>query len=385
MIPYGRQEVTEADIQAVTDVLRSPRLTQGPAVERFEKAVADYCGARHGIAVSSATAGLHLACLALRLGPGDRLWTVPTTYVATANCALYCGADIDFVDIHPRTLNMDPVALEQKLEQAAARGMLPRIVIPVHLSGHPCDMETIRGLSHRFGFRVIEDASHAMGSRGQAGIIGGCHHSDMTVFSFHPVKVVTSGEGGVITTNRDDLAESLRRLRNQGITRDPRHMNGAGEGPWFYQQIGLGYNYRLSDIHAALGASQMARVETYVRRRNELARRYDADLDGLPVMPQARPPLGRSSFHLYVIRVNPRESPRSRDDAFKEMLESGIGVQVHFIPVHTQPVYRRLGFNWGDFPQAEAYYREAMTLPLFPAMTDEEQQHTVHTLRHSLG
>lgn len=384
MIPYGRQNIADADVQAVLQVLRSDWLTQGPAIERFERTVARYCGAEHAVAVCNATAALHIACLAAGLGPGDSLWTSPNTFVASANCGLYCGARVDFVDIDPVTLNMDAGLLEAKLQEAGKAGRLPKVVIPVHFAGLPCDMEKIGALAKRYGFTVIEDASHAVGSRYRGTPTGSCAFSDMTVFSFHPVKIITTGEGGMIVTNRKDLKERLSRLRTHGITRDPDCMEGPSDGPWYYQQIELGYNYRMTDIQAALGDSQMARLDDFTARRNSLAERYDRALERLPLRRPGRRADSYSSFHLYTVRLDPDRCPRGRREVFEAMREAGVGVNLHYIPVHTQPYYRRLGFRAGDFPEAERYYREAVTLPLFYDFTEQEQDAVISALTRAL-
>ena len=380
MIPYGRQEITAADIAAVTAVLDSDFLTQGPAIPRFEQAIADYCGAAHGVAVNSATSALHIACLALDLGPGDWLWTTPNTFVASANCGRYCGAAVDFVDIDPDTYNLSPRALAAKLEVAAASGRLPKILVPVHFAGQPCDLEAIAALGQRYGFRIIEDASHAIGGRYRGEAIGNCRYSDITVFSFHPVKIITTGEGGLATTNDPTLAERMARLRSHGITRDPAGMRDAAEGPWYYQQIELGFNYRITDIQAALGQSQLQRVDDYVARRQRLAARYDRGLADLPLRLPYRDPAHQSALHLYPIQV-----PGDRGRVFAALRAAGIGVNVHYIPVHTQPDYARFGFKHGDFPQAEAYYANAISLPLFPTMTEAEQDRVMAELAAALA
>lgn len=385
MIPYGRQDISEGDIRAVEEVLRSDWLTQGPAVERFEKAVADYCGAAHATAVNSATSALHLACRALGLGPGDRLWTSPNTFVASANCGLYCGAEVDFVDIDPDTWNLGVPALARKLEQAKAQGRLPKVVVPVHFAGRPCDMAAIAELAARYGFRVIEDASHAVGARYKDSIVGDCRHSDITVFSFHPVKIVTTGEGGMALTNRPELHAAMARLRSHGITRDPAAMEGESEGAWYYQQVDLGYNYRLTDIQAALGSSQMARLDAFVARRAALAERYRELLAGLPLQLPCEASDSRSAWHLFVVRLDTEKIGKSRREVFDALRAAGIGVNVHYIPVHTQPHYRRLGFRPGDFPEAEAYYREAISLPLYPTLSEEQQDYVVEKLRETLA
>lgn len=384
VIPYGRHDVLDADIDAVVEVLRSDFLTQGPMVPRFEKAVSEYAGATHAVAVNSATSALHIACLALDLGPGDWLWTSPVTFVASSNCGLYCGAQVDFVDIDPRTYNMSAEALQQKLEIAAREGRLPKVVVPVHLCGQPCDMRAIHALGQQYGFSIIEDASHAIGGRYLDEPIGNCRYSDITVFSFHPVKIVTSAEGGMALTNDPKLAERMMLLRSHGITRDPKLMTHESDGPWYYQQVDLGFNYRMTELQGALGFSQMARLELYVTRRHELARRYDELLASLPVVLPWQHPDGYSGLHLYVVRV-PQGSNRRHDEVFVAMREAGIAVNLHYIPVHTQPYYQRMGFSVGDFPQAEAYYAEAISLPMYPTMTEAQQDRVVEALERALA
>ncbi|MBJ6724842.1 UDP-4-amino-4,6-dideoxy-N-acetyl-beta-L-altrosamine transaminase [Geomesophilobacter sediminis] len=380
MIPYGRQSISAADVAAVTEVLQSDWLTQGPAVERFESCVAAYCGVPHAVAVNSATSALHIACLALGLGPGDTLWTSPNTFVASANCARYCGASVDFVDIDPRTYNMSVERLAEKLAQAAAAGKLPKVVIPVHFAGQSCDMAGIDALAKQYGFKVIEDASHAIGGRYRGEPVGNCRYSDLTVFSFHPVKIVTTAEGGMVLTRSAELNERLVRLRSHGITRDPSLMHGASQGPWYYEQIELGFNYRMTDLQAALGASQMTRLDEFVARRHELVRRYDDALRELPVTLPWQHPDSYSAFHLYVIKV-PQRPGKGRREVFEALRARGILVNVHYIPVHTQPYYRELGFREGDFPQAEAYYAEAITLPLYYSLTYEEQDQVIKAVK----
>lgn len=383
MIPYGRQSIDEADIAGVVAVLRSDWLTQGPAVPAFEAALARRCGAPHAVAVSNATAALHLACLALDVGPGDRVWTSPNTFVASANCALYCGAIVDFVDIDPDTLNISVTALEEKLRQAAASGQLPKVVIPVHFAGLPCDMSAIARLAGEYGFRVIEDASHAVGARYQDGAVGNCRHSDITVFSFHPVKIITTGEGGIALTTDPALAERLQRLRSHGITRNPEEMEGASEGPWYYQQIELGFNYRLTDLQAALGSSQLQRLDDFLASRRALVARYDQALQGLPLRLQQQPADRSSAHHLFTVQLTSSAHPRGQ--VFSHLREQGIGVNVHYIPVHLQPFYRQRGFRPGDFPAAETYYQSAISLPLHPTLAPEEQQYIVDTLAQALS
>lgn len=393
MIPYGRQDISAEDIDAVRDVLTSDWLTQGQAGPRFEQALAKYCGAAHGIAVSNATAALHIACLALDLGPGDILWTVPNTFVASANCALYCGASVDFVDIDPRTYNMSVAALAEKLAQAEAAGRLPKVVVPVHFAGQSCEMAEIRALADRYRFHLIEDASHAVGGDYRGHKIGDGSLSEVAVFSFHPVKIITTGEGGMLMTNAPKLAERLSYLRTHGIIRptqspapdDERRSNEDQHGPWMYEQIELGLNYRMTDIQAALGSSQLARLDAFVERRRLLAARYDRLLAKLPVTCPWQHPDTNSAWHLYVIRLRRNEIKLSRRQVFEALRAAGIGVNVHYIPVHTQPYYQHLGFRLGMFPEAESYYQDAITLPLFSKMTDAEQDTVVAALSEILA
>lgn len=383
MIPYGRQDITQADIDAVVAVLRSDFLTQGPMVPRFEQAVADYCGAQHAVAANSATSALHIACMALGLGPGDWLWTSPVTFVASANCGLYCGAQVDFVDIDPRTYNLDPAALEAKLIQAEREGRLPKVVVPVHLCGQSCDMQAIHALSRKYGFRIVEDASHAIGGRYRDQRIGNCRYSDITVFSFHPVKIITTTEGGMALTNDAALAERMALARSHGITRDPARMTHAPDGPWYYQQIALGYNYRMTDVQAVLGCSQIQRMDEYVARRHALARRYDTLFADMPVVVPWQHPDAYSGLHLYVIRLQLERIGRSHLDVFQSLRAQDIGVNLHYIPVHTQPYYQKMGFRPGDYPQAERYYAEAISLPMYPTLQEDQQDQVVAALRQA--
>jgi UDP-4-amino-4,6-dideoxy-N-acetyl-beta-L-altrosamine transaminase len=383
-ISYGRQDISDADVAAVAAVLKSDWITQGPAIERFEQAVAEYCGAKYAVAVSSGTAALHLACLAAGLGAGDCLWTSPNTFVASANCAIYCGAQVDFVDIDPRTYNMNPDGLAEKLYRTG-RNRLPKVVVPVHFSGQSCAMERIHELAVAYGFTVIEDAAHAAGGEYKESKVGSCAFSEMTVFSFHPVKIITTGEGGMILTNREDLYEKLLRLRSHGITRDAHLMLNEPDGPWYYQQIDLGYNYRMADLQAALGLSQLQRIGAFVGRRRELAARYDQALSDLPLTLPWQHPDCRSAWHLYVIRLQLRLLKKSRRGVFEALRQAGIGVNVHYIPVHTQPYYQRMGFRRGDFPEAERFYEEAVTLPLYHALAEEDQDYVIATLKKVLA
>lgn len=383
-IPYGRQSISDEDIQSVVDVLKSDFLTQGPAVERFEKAVADHCGAPYAVAVNSATSALHIACLALGVGPGDRVWTSPITFVASANCALYCGAEVDFVDIDSGTYNLSADRLAKKLAEAEREGRLPKVVIPVHLCGQPCDMAGIQALSRRYGFRIIEDASHAVGGRYQGDPIGDGRHSDITVFSFHPVKIITTGEGGMAVTRDARLARRMERLRSHGITRDVAEMTRPPDGPWYYQQIDLGFNYRMTDLQAALGLSQMDRLDEFVSRRHAIAQRYDKMLAGLPVRTPWQHPDSYSGRHLYVVRLKLGEIGKSHRAVFEALRGAGIGVNLHYIPVYLQPYYERLGFKAGECPEAEEYYAEAISLPIYPALTEEQQDYIVQALNKAI-
>jgi UDP-4-amino-4,6-dideoxy-N-acetyl-beta-L-altrosamine transaminase len=381
-IPYGRQDVTQADIDAVVGVLQSDFLTQGPLVPRFEEALTRACGSKYAVAVNSATSALHMACMAFDLGPGDWLWTSPNTFVASANCALYCGAQVDFVDIDPRTYNMSASALEAKLVRAERLGRLPKVVVPVHFAGQSCDMKAFGALAQKYGFRVVEDASHAIGGSYLGEPIGNCRYSDITIFSFHPVKIITTAEGGAALTNNEALAARLARLRSHGIVRDQSQMDGISDGAWYYQQIELGYNYRLTEMQAALGLSQIDRLSSYVKRRHEIARRYDALFADLPavVCPWDLPD-SYSALHLYPIKLDLTRTNRTRREIFDGMRAADIGVNVHYIPVHTQPHYRRMGFNQGDFPEAERYYAGAISLPMYATLTDVQQDRVVATLK----
>ena len=368
-IPYGRQHITDADIEAVVSVLKSDFLTQGSQVPAFEELVSTYTGASYGVAVNSATSALHIACLALGLGKGDWLWTTPNTFVASSNCALYCGATVDFVDIDPVTLNMSVEKLAEKLQLAKANHTLPKIVIPVHFAGEPCDMAAIYALSQQYGFKIIEDASHAIGGSYQQKPIGSCQYSDITVFSFHPVKIITTAEGGLATTNNQILAKKMQLFRSHGITREADKMTHEADGSWYYQQVDLGFNYRMTELQGALGVSQMANLDTFVARRHQLANRYDTLLAELPIILPFRNPKNYSGLHLYPIQIKP-ESGRTRKQVFDSLRAQNIGVNVHYIPVHTQPYYAKLGFKQGDFPHAESYYAQAISLPLYYDLTE---------------
>jgi len=384
VIPYGKQEITQQDIDGVVAVLQSDFLTQGPKVPEFEKYLTTHTGAAYALAVNSATSALHIACLALGLGPGDVLWTSPVTFVASANCGLYCGAKVDFVDIDPDTYNLCPKQLEKKLIAAKANGTLPKIVVPVHLCGQPCDMEAISRLATEYGFKVIEDASHAIGGSYLNEPIGNCRYSDITVFSFHPVKIITTAEGGAVVTNQKDLADKMALLRSHGITRDIEQMKGESHGGWYYQQIDLGFNYRMTELQAALGITQIQRLDEFIAARHRLADRYNRLLKRLPIVLPFQLENTHSGLHLYVIRLQLNNISLTHREVFEALRENGIGVNVHYIPVHTQPYYEDMGFKSGDFPEAEQYYREAISLPMFHGMTEEQQDKVVCVLSEIL-
>lgn len=384
MIPYGRQDICPEDEQAVLEVLRSPFLTQGPVVGTFESALAERCGAAHAVAVNSATSALHVAYRALGLGAGDLLLTSPNTFVATANAALLCGAEVDFVDMDPASLGIGIPALRDKLEQLAVQGRKPKIVVPVHFAGHPTGLAALQELSEQYGFRIVEDASHAVGASYRGQPVGGCHHSDITVFSFHPVKILTTGEGGMALTNDPELARRMDSLRTHGVTRDRDRFERPDDGPWYYEQQDLGYNYRMTDLQAALGLSQLARLDGFLERRRAIAARYDELLAGLPLVLPSRDNESVSSWHLYVVQLA-EELKDERRRIFEALREQGVGVQVHYIPVHLQPYYGALGFSHGDFPAAERYYGRCFSLPIFYALTDDEQVQVCQILKSLLA
>lgn len=385
MIPYGRQDISEEDIKAVVDVLKSDFLTQGPAVPAFEKAVADYCNVKYAFAVNSATSALHIACLSLGVGKGDLVWTSPITFVASANCALYCGADVDFVDIDARSYNMSVVVLEEKLIKAEKSGRLPKVVIPVHLAGQSCEMDKIHDLSKKYGFRIIEDASHAIGGKYKNKAIGGCQFSDITVFSFHPVKIITTGEGGMCLTNDPQLAISLNRFRSHGIVRHPSEMTNVSHGPWYYQQIELGYNYRMTDIQAALGLSQMKRLDQFVAARHTLASRYNELMQEEWLDLPWQHPDTYSGLHLYIIRVKKNNLGITQRQLFEKLRTAGILVNLHYIPIYLHPYYEKIGYDKFDFPQAEAYYSEAISIPMYATLTNEQQDFIIETIKRPMG
>lgn len=388
MIPYGKQEITQQDINAVVEVLKSDFLTQGPQVPLFEASIKKAVNVDYALAVNSATSALHIACLALGVGNGDVVWTTPITFVASANCALYCGADIDFVDINSDTYNLCADKLEQKLIHAKANNLLlPRVVIPVHLCGQPCEMDKIHKLSKEYGFSIIEDASHAIGGKYKNKPIGNCEYSDITIFSFHPVKIVTTAEGGVATTNSKELAKKMDLFRSHGITRDESLMttDATNHGSWYYQQVELGFNYRMTEMQAALGVSQMSRLHDFVAKRNELAARYDELLKNLPLITPLQINDSYSGRHLYVIRLKLDKIELSHQQVFDKLRAQGIGVNLHYIPVHTQPYYQKLGFKKGQFPESESYYQDAISIPLFHILTEEQQNEVVSNLTEILA
>lgn len=385
MIPYGRQDISEDDIQAVANVLRSDYLTQGPVVPAFEKSVKDYCGAKFAVAVNSATSALHISCLALGVGPGDIVWTTPISFVASANCALYCGARIDFVDIDPLTYNMSMDCLSGKLEFAEKEGKLPKVIIPVHLAGQPCNMAAIHSMSERYGFKIIEDASHAIGGRYLDAPIGNGRYSDITVFSFHPVKIITTGEGGMALTNDPEIANKLVRLRSHGITRVQEEMTHITDGPWYYQQLELGFNYRMTDIQAALGLSQIKRLDEFVKKRRKIADRYNKYFADLWVTTPFEAPDSYSATHLYIVRLKLNEIKFSQKDIFEWLRSCGIQVNLHYIPIYRHPYYEKMGYIKKDYPQAEAYYAQAMSLPVYPALSDLQQEEVVQRMNTPIG
>lgn len=385
MIPYGRHNISPADIEAVVQVLKSDFLTQGPAVPVFEKTVGDYTGAKFAYAVNSATAALHISCLALNVGVGDRVWTSPITFVASANCAKYCGADVDFVDIDPKTYNMSPEKLEEKLIKAEKDGTLPKVVIPVHLAGQSCEMEKIFALSKKYGFYIIEDASHAIGGSFRSEKTGSCKYSNITVFSFHPVKIVTTGEGGMVTTNDPELGKRLYRLRSHGITRDPLEMHSRPHGPWYYEQIEIGYNYRMTDFQAALGTSQMKRLDEFVKRRHEIYQAYAKLLEGSDICLPYQAPDSYSAMHLYIIRIRRGTKLGSRNAVFERLRAEGILVNLHYIPVYRQPYYQQFGYDSKAFPETESYYEEAISLPMYPDLRTEDLEIIKKSLLTSIG
>ena len=386
MIPYGRQDISEEDIQAVINVLRSDYLTQGPAVPAFEKSITDYCSAQYGIAVNSATSALHIACLALGVGKGDVVWTTPITFVASANCALYCGATVDFVDIDPLTYNMSVERLAEKLEQAQKNNTLPKVVIPVHLCGQPCDMAGIHALSQQYDFYIIEDASHAIGGKYKDEPIGNGRYSDITVFSFHPVKIITTGEGGMAVTNDDNLAKKMRLYRSHGISSTPKDMHPRPpEEIWNYQQVILGFNYRMTDIQAALGMSQMVRLNEFVTKRHSIAKHYDELLADMPIITPWQQTDSYSGYHLYVIRLKLHEINKTQRQIYNALHAAEILVNLHYIPIYRQPYYEKIGYKIGYCPEAEQYHQQALSIPMYPSLTTAEQDKVISVLHEALA
>jgi len=385
MIPYGKQDINQSDIEAVIAVLKSDFLTQGPQVPLFEKNVSNYCNAQYGVAVNSATSALHVACLALGLGKDDWLWTSPNSFVASANCGLYCGAKVDFVDIDPKTYNLSVEELKKKLIQAKKDNKLPKIVIPVHFAGQSCDMQSIHKLSKEFGFKILEDASHAIGGKYLDKPIGGCQYSDITVFSFHPVKIITTAEGGLATTNQKELAEKMQLFRAHGITREPKLMTKKTEGGWYYQQVELGFNYRMNDLQAALGIAQMKRLDKFITIRHLLKQRYDELLKDLPLITPAQSSDSYSSLHLYPVQLKLEQLSKAHNQIFDELRKNGVGVNLHYIPIHMQPYYQNIGFKKGDFPKAEDYYSRAISIPIYQGLTTELQDKVVAVLKKILN
>ena len=384
MIPYGKQNINQDDIDSVVDILKSNYLTQGPKVPLFEKKISEYCNSKFAVAVNSATSALHIACLALGLKKGDKLWTSPNSFVASANCGLYCGAKIDFVDINPLTYNLCPIELEKKLIKAKKQSKLPKILIPVHFAGQSCDMKKIYSLSKDYGFKIIEDASHAIGGRYLKKPIGGCQFSNITIFSFHPVKIITTAEGGIATTNDKKLLNQMQLFRTHGITKNPKYMTKNSEGNWYYQQINLGFNYRMNELQAALGISQMNRLDEFVKNKHILKERYDRFLSVLPIIKPYYSSNIYSALHLYPIQIDRNKSNFSRKKLFNELRKKGIGVNIHYIPIHTQPYFLNMGFKRGDYPIAELYYQNSISLPLFSQMSFNEQDKVINTLTNIL-
>lgn len=381
-MPYARQSISKNDIDEVVKILKSDWLTQGPTIEKFETGVARFSRSKYAVAVCNATSALHIACRVCDLGPGDIAWTSSNSFVASANCARYCGASVDFVDIDPQTYNISPTALENKLENAKK---LPKIVIPVHFGGQSCEMEKIFSLSRKFKFKIIEDASHAIGGRYQEKPVGNCEFSDMTVFSFHPVKIITTGEGGMIVTNDPSLAKRLRLFRSHGITKNPEDFVGQPAGKWYYEQQELGFNYRITDFQAALGLSQLGRINGFIKKRHSIAKRYNIGLRDLPLVLPRQHTDSFSSYHLYVVRVDSTRTKKSRNSIFDFLKKHKINPNVHYIPIHTQPDFQKLGFNWGDFPETERYYQEAISLPMFYGLTKKDQEYVISKIKENFA
>ena len=384
MIPYAKQDISDEDIDSVIEVLKSDFLTQGNKVPLFEDIISERVGAKYALAANSATSCLYLSCLSLGLSKEDILWTSPITYVASANCALYCGAEVDFVDIDPLTWNISVEILEEKLKTARKIKKVPKILVLVHLAGNPCDLQKVFDLSKEYGFSIIEDASHALGSKYSGEHIGSSVYSDISVFSFHPVKNITTGEGGMILTNNQKLSEKIHLYRSHGITRDTKKMINKEEGLWYYEQLLLGFNFRMSDIHAALGISQMNSLDKFISIRNELSQIYTEELKGLPLTIQRVRKEDLSAWHIFVIRLKLSELKLSRLEIYNSLRNKGIGVNVHYIPVHLHPFYKNLGFNKGDFPNSENYYDGAITIPMFTKLKKKEIKYVIQALKESI-
>ena len=385
MIPYGKQDISLDDINAVVEVLKSDFLTQGHVVPMFEKCLSDYTGAKHSVVVNSATSALHIACKALEVGPGDLVWTSAVTFVASANCAVYCGASVDFIDIDPNSYNICIKSLANKLEHAASSGNLPKVLIPVHLSGQSCDMKSIHALSKKYGFTILEDASHAIGGKYEDDPIGNCKYSDIAVFSFHPVKIITTGEGGAALTNNPELDKNMRLFASHGITRDVEFMEANSDGPWYYEQISLGWNYRMTELQAALGLNQMSRINSFIETRHQIAKRYNSELKHLPITLPAQSDKIFSSFHLYIIRLKLDEMKKSHKDIFEELRQEGLGVNLHYIPVYHHPFYKKQGFKAQYCPEAEKYYQEAISIPIYFGLSDEQQGEVINIISKVLN
>ncbi len=377
MIPYSRQSINENDINEVIKVLKSEMITQGPIVEKFEKTICSYTSSNYSVLTNSATSALHISCLALGLSKGDILWTSPNSYVASANVGLLCNAKVDFVDIDPENYNMCPTALSIKLKNAEKLGQLPKIVMPVHFAGQSCDMIKIKKLSEKYGFKIIEDASHAIGGSYNNTKIGSCRFSDITVFSFHPVKIITTAEGGCAITNNEEIFEKLKLLSSHGVTRNPKFMAEKNSDKWVYDQISIGFNYRMSDMNAALGLSQLLRIDCFLKKRNKIAKKYFQQLKNIDLKLPKQEDYNLSAFHLFPIQV------KNRKRIYELFHQNDIKVNVHYRPIHTQPFWQKRGFKSGLFPNSEFYYSQAISLPIFYDLNDELQDNVIKILQNS--